>query len=125
MAVRYATDEQTIAVGRSFRQLAPLVATAEGLRFLDDSAHASITGPLRSDVPSLARLKLISRWVNGNPFMLSFNSDGLALALAEVVEIVYQYLNIAFLLDATGVHVGVEGSGRAPARAAAGGGGGR
>ena len=80
MAVRYATDERTIAIARSFRQLAPLIATAESLRFLDDSAHASITGPLRADVPSLARLKLISRWVNGNPFMLSFNSNGLALA---------------------------------------------
>ncbi len=108
MAVRYATDERTIAIARSFRQLAPLVATAQSLRFLDDSAHASITGPLRSDVPSLARLKLISRWVNGNPFMLSFNSSGLALALADLVEIVYEYLNIAFLLDATGVHVGLK-----------------
>ena len=40
MAVRYATDERTIAIARSFRQLAPLIATAESLRFLDDSAHA-------------------------------------------------------------------------------------
>ena len=108
MAVRYATDARTIAIARSFRQLAPLIATAESLRFLDDSAHPSLTGPLRRDVPSLARLKLISRWVNGNPFMLSFNSNGLALALADLVEIVYEYLNIAFLLDATGVHVGLK-----------------
>ena len=108
MAVRYATDERTIAIARSFRQLAPLIATAESLRFLDDSAHRSITGALSADVPSLARLKLISRWVNGNPFMLSFNSNGLALAVADLVEIVYEYLNIAFLLDATGVHVALQ-----------------
>jgi hypothetical protein len=108
LAVRYATDERTIAIARGLRQLAPLIATAQSLRFLDDSPHASITGPLRSDVPSLARLKLISRWVNGNPFMLSFNTGGLALALADLVEIVYEYLNIAFLLDATGVHVGLK-----------------
>ena len=111
LAVRWATDERTIAIGRSFRQLAPIVATAESLRDIvepDDPAHASITGPLRRDVPSLARLKSISRWVSGNPFMLSFNSNGLMLAGAEVVEIVYQYLNIAFLLDATGVHVALR-----------------
>ena len=108
MAVRYATDERTIAIARSFRQLAPIVATAEALSFIDATAHASITGSLRTDVPSLARLKSISRWVNGNPFMLSFNSGGLALAAAELVEIVYEYLNIAFLLDATGVHVALR-----------------
>ena len=108
LAVRYATDDRTVAIARSFRQLAPLIATAESLQFLDDGTHATITGPLRSDVPSLARLKQISRWVNGNPFMLSFNSSGLALALNDVVEIVYQYLNIAFLADATGVHVGLQ-----------------
>lgn len=108
MAVRYGTDERTAAIARSFRQLAPLVATAESLRFIDAPAHTSITGPLRTDVSSLARLKSISRWVNGNPFMLSFNSSGLALAAAELVEIVYQYLNIAFLLDATGVHVALR-----------------
>ena len=115
LAVRYATDERTAAIARSFRQLAPLVATAESLRDIffdpvepDAPGHASITGPLRTDVASLARLKSISRWVNGNPFMLSFNSNGLALAAAEVVEIVYQYLNTAFLLDATGVHIAMR-----------------
>ena len=108
LAVRYATDERTIAIARSFRQLAPLVATAESLRFIDDPAHASITSALRGDVTSLARLKSISRWVNGNPFMLSFNSGWLALAAADLVEIVYQYLNIAFLLDATGVHIAMS-----------------
>jgi hypothetical protein len=105
LAVRWGTDERTVAIARSFRQLAPLVATAESLRFLDAPEHTSITGALRADVPSLGRLKAISRWVNGNPFMLSFNSSSLALAAAELVEIVYQYLNIAFLLDATGVHI--------------------
>ena len=29
MAVRYATDERTLAIARSFRQLAPLIATAQ------------------------------------------------------------------------------------------------
>ena len=108
MAVRFTTDGRTVAIAQSFRQLAPLIATAEALRFLDDSSSASLTAPLRADVPPLARLKMISRWVNGNPFMLSFKSTQLALAIADFVEIVYQYLNIAFLLDATGVHFGLR-----------------
>ena len=41
MAVRYATDERTLAIARSFRQLAPLIATAQSLRFLDGAAIAS------------------------------------------------------------------------------------
>jgi hypothetical protein len=108
LAVRYATDERTVAIARAFRQLAPLIATAESLRFLDGPAHPSMTAALQRDVPSLARLKQISRWVNGNPFMLSFNSGGVALALNDLVEIIYQYLNIAFLADATGVHVALR-----------------
>jgi hypothetical protein len=108
VALRSATDERTGTITRSFRQLAPLIATAESLRFLDDAASARITGPLQADVPSLARLKLVSRWTNGNPFMLAFNSSWLALALSDVVEIVYQYLNLAFVLDATGVYVGLK-----------------
>ena len=34
VAVRYATDFQIGAIARSFRQCAPLIATAESLRFL-------------------------------------------------------------------------------------------
>ena len=104
LAVRYATDGRTTAITRSVRQLAPLVATAESLRFLGDAGCPALIGPLRSDVPSLARLKLISRWTNGNPFMLSFESSQLAVMLSDVIEVIYEYFNTAFLLDATGVH---------------------
>jgi hypothetical protein len=104
LAVRYATGGRTAAITRSVRQLAPLIATAESLRFVDDVRFSAITGPLRCDVPSLARLKLISRWTNGNPFMLSFESSQLALLLSDVLEVIYEYCNTAFLLDATGVH---------------------
>ena len=42
--------------------------------------------------------------------MLSVNADPLVLPLSDLVAAVYQYLNLAFLLDATGVYVVVRGS---------------
>lgn len=108
LSVRFAVDERTTAITRSVRQLAPLIATAQSLRFVDDETSRPITGALSTDVAPLTRLKQISRWTNGNPFMLSFDSSWLALALSDLVEIAYEYLNSAFLLDATGVHFALK-----------------
>ena len=108
LAVRYAIDERTTAFTRSVRQLAPLIASAESLRFVDDEAHRVLTGAMTAEAGSLRRLKLISRWTNGNPLMLAFDSNWLALAASDVIEIVYEYLNSAFLLDATGVHFAMK-----------------
>ena len=81
MAVRYATDERTIAIARQLQAAGAARSRRRNRCGSSTIPHMRpITGPLRGDVPSLARLKLISRWVNGNPFMLSFNSNGLALA---------------------------------------------
>ena len=104
VAVRYATDFQIGTIARSFRQCAPLIATGESLRFLAGDDIDPIVSPLRTDIPALARLKLISRWVNGDPFMLSVNPDPLAVAFSDFVAAVYEYLNLFFLLDATGVY---------------------
>ena len=108
VAVHYATDFQIGIIARSFRQCAPLIATAESLGFLGGDDIDPIVSPLRTDVPALARLKLISRWVNGDPFMLPVNADPLVLALTDLVAAVYEYLNLAFLLDATGVYLVVK-----------------
>jgi hypothetical protein len=108
VAVRYGTDFQIGEIARTFRQCAPLIATAESLRFLAGADIDPIVSPLRTDVPALARLKLISRWVNGEPFMLPINTDPLAVAFSDVVAAVYEYLNLAFLLDATGVYFAVR-----------------
>lgn len=108
VAVRYATDFQIGAIARCFRQCAPLIATAESLGFLAGDDIDPIVSPLRTDVPSLARLKLISRWVNGDPFMLSVNADPLVLSMSDFVAAVYEYLNLAFLLDGTGVYLVVK-----------------
>ena len=109
VVVRYATDERVGALARSFRQCAPLIATAESLRFVAGPDIDPIVGPLRTDVPSLARLKLISRWVNGDPFMLSVGASPPPVALlSDFVRAAYEYLNLALLLDATGVYFGVR-----------------
>ena len=102
--VRYVTDFRIWEVARPFRQCAPLIATAEALQFLAGDDIDPIVGPLRADVPLLARLKVISRWVSGDPFMLTVNTDPLILQLSDLVAAVYEYLNLAFLLDATGVY---------------------
>ena len=70
--------------------------------------HRAVAGPLRAAVPRLRRLKTISRWVSGNPFMLPFNPNGLASALSDVVRTAYEYLNLLFLLDANGVYFGAK-----------------
>ena len=108
VAVHYATDFQIGTIARSFRQCAPLIATAESLGFLGGDDIDPIVSPLRTDVPALARLKVISRWANGDPFMLSVNADPLVLSLSEFVAAVYEDPNLAFLLDATGVYLVVK-----------------
>jgi MutS-like protein len=107
VAVRYATDFRIGTIARSFRQCAPLIATVESLQFLAGDDIDPIVSPLRTDVPALARLKLISRWVNGEPFMLPNSPDPLAVGFSDVVAAVYEYLNLAFLLDATGVYFAI------------------
>jgi hypothetical protein len=107
-AVRYATDARIGEIARGFRQCAPLIATAESLRFLAGEDIDPIVGPLRTDVPALARLKLMSRWVSGDPLMLPINVDPLILPLSDLVTVVYEYLNLALLLDATGVYFAIR-----------------
>jgi MutS domain V len=104
VGVRYVTDAHIGAVARGFRQCAPLIATAESLRFLAGEDIDPIVRPLRADVPALGRLKLISRWANGDPFMLSAGAGPLATLVSDFVAAVYEYLNLAFLLDAAGVY---------------------
>src|SRR5258706_1716043 len=107
-AIRYGTDRQVGPIARSFRQLAPLIATGESLGFLAGQDIEPIVASLHTEVSALARLKLISRWVNGDPFMRSVSANGLEMVLTDFVRVVYEYLNLAFLLDATGVYLGAR-----------------
>lgn len=113
VAIRYATDPHVRTIAVTFRQCAPLIATAGELQFFGGTEIAPIVGSLRSELPVLRRLKLISRWINGNPFMLSTGAGPLAVALSDVVGAVYEYLNLALLLDGTGVYFGLRDLSRA------------
>ena len=108
VAIRFTTDGQIFTIAGSFRQCAPLIATGESLRFLTGDDIDPIVSPFRVDAPALARLKLISRWVSGDPFMLSVNGDPLAVAFSDFLASLYGYLNPLFLLDATGVYFAVR-----------------
>jgi len=108
VAVRYATDHSVLHAAGAFRQLAPVIATAQALGFLDGAGTAPIVDPLRTEAPRLARLKTISRWVSGDPFMLSVSPSRLAVIASEFASLTYEYLNYIFLLDANGVYFGAK-----------------
>jgi DNA mismatch repair ATPase MutS len=65
-----------------------------------------IVGSLRSEVPGLARLKTIARWVSSDPFMLPPEAGWLAIAATDAIGVVYEYFNLFFLLDANAVYFG-------------------
>jgi hypothetical protein len=108
IAVRTATDRRTLTVATAFRQFAPIIATGQALAFLDRDDAAPITAPFTTDASHLGGLKTIARWVSGDPLMMSVNPNGLAVIATDVISVVYEYLNIVFLLDANGVYFGAS-----------------
>lgn len=108
VAVRYTTDARIGAVAAAFRQLAPVIATGESLRFLAGGDVEAVVGPIRASVPRLRRLKTIARWVSGDPFMLSVSPNWLATLVGDLVNAAYEYFNLLFLLDANGVYFGAR-----------------
>ena len=62
--------------------------------------------PLRRDT-RLLRLKTISRWVSGDPLMLSVQPNMAAVALADLIVLIYDYLNLALPVNAAGVYLGI------------------
>jgi len=69
----------------------PLIGTAAALHFIVSDDAQAITQPLRNDVPRPARLKWISSWANGNPFMLSFDSAASADHVERLDQWIYEY----------------------------------
>ena len=106
VGVRYATDRHIGAVASAFRQVAPIVKTAQSLRFLDGADAHPLIGAIRADTPALGRLKSIARWISGDPLMLPTGSGMGTVLLSDAVTVFYEYLNLVFLLDANGVYVG-------------------
>jgi hypothetical protein len=108
MPARFLTDRRIGAIASSIRQCAPLIGTAAALKFIAADDVQAITQPLRDDVSKLARLKWISSWANGNPFMLSFDSTPVLIMVNDFISVVYEYLNLLLLLDATGAYFGLR-----------------
>jgi hypothetical protein len=107
--VRSATDHRISAAAAAFRQLAPLIATAQGLAFLSGEDIDLIIGPIRLEAPGLIRLKTIARWVSGDPFMLSANATTwLSLAASDLTNVLYEHLNLGLLLDANAIFFGAR-----------------
>ena len=106
LLIRFATDHHIDAVAAAFRQLAPVIATGEALKGVGADDSDPLVGCLPSDVAHLVRLKTVSRWVSGDPFMLPVSAGSLAVLVNDIVNTVYEYLNLSLLLDATGVYIG-------------------
>jgi hypothetical protein len=104
--LRFSGDRRAFAMAPAFRKLAPVIATAQALSFLRGVDIESITGPLRSETPPLRRLKTIARWVSGDPLMLSVMPNPVAIILSDFFNVIYDYVNLALLLDANGVYFG-------------------
>lgn len=108
LIIRFSTDRRVLHMAAAFRQFAPVIATGQALAFLDGDAIEPLVSPLRADASRLTRLKTIARWVSGDPFMLSVRTGGFAMLATDVANVVYDYLNVVFLLDANGVYFGAQ-----------------
>ena len=109
VVVRFLTDRRIQPLAVAFRQIAPVVATAESLRFLDSSEVRPLIGAIDTDTPRLRRLKTIARWISGDPLMLSMRAGSIAVLINDVISTTYEYLNLALVLDGNGVYFGARG----------------
>ena len=105
--VRAVTHHDIGRITQTFRQLAPVIAAAQALRFLGD-VPATMVQPLVEDVGRLRRLKALSRWSNENPLMLSLSANPVAMMANDFISVVYEYVNTLLLLDASGVYFGAR-----------------
>jgi hypothetical protein len=108
LGIRVVTAQKVDALGSAFWQIAPIVATGEGLAHLRGDDIAPIVGSLPADAAKLRRLKTIARWLSGDPFMLSYGSGGLGMIATGLAQFVYEYLNLVLLLDLNGMHFGAR-----------------
>lgn len=106
VGIHLATFRRVELLSRAFRQIAPLVATGEQLRALHGGDIDVLVSPLRRDPRGLRRLKTLSRWISGDPLMLSVQPGPLAAMLSDLVISIYDYLNLLLPLNATGLYLG-------------------
>ena len=108
LAAYFVTMKQVNAAAAAFRQIAPLVATGQALRFLQGDDIDPIVGPLRRETPGLRRLKTVSRWVSGDPLMLSVHASPLAGMVADLFNVIYDYVNLVLPVNASGMYLGAS-----------------
>lgn len=108
VVIRFLTDRHVGALARAFRQLAPIIASAEDLRRSVPAGASPLLQSFASDVEALRTLKQIARWVNGDPLMISVGADMILVAIQDVLTSVYEYLNLGLQLDGTGVFLGAR-----------------
>jgi hypothetical protein len=104
--VHLATFRRIENVSTAFRQIAPLVATGQALRFIQGDDVDLLVAPLRRDA-RLLRLKTISRWVSGDPLMLSVQPNIAAVAMTDLINVIYDYLNLVLPVNAAGAYFGI------------------
>ena len=80
-----------------FRQLGPLIASAEHFRSLGAGDAEPITGSLAADVAKLGRLRRIAAWVSRD-----------SSASLDLSAILVEYLNILLLFDANALYFGAR-----------------
>ena len=107
VVLRISADRHIGAVAAVFRQLAPLIAAGQSLQFLEGEDIDAVVRCVRAEVPRLRRLKLISRWVSGNPLMLPIVPSPLTVMISDGVLVLSEYLNFLFPLDANAVYFGL------------------
>ena len=107
VVLHLAAFKRIVAVSTAFRQIAPLVATGQALRFLHGDDIDPLVAPIRRDTRGLRRLKTISRWVSGDPLMLSAQPGMAAVMLSDLLSVVYDYLSVILPVNAAGVYFGI------------------
>lgn len=95
--VRAATSRQTIGLLGAYRQVGPVLSTATRLVEIGD-VHALADGDVvAADLRHLAGLQRIASWVSRDP-----------IAVGELVATLFEYLNLALLLDANALLFGAR-----------------
>lgn len=102
--VQVLTAQDALNLRQSIRQMAPIIATGEGLTFVGDAAPSALTASLRADVATLRRLKTISRWASEDPFMLSGRGSVGLEAVSQLFSAVYGYVSMFLLLDGNAIY---------------------
>lgn len=92
-------SNRIISTAPLFRQIAPLVVTAQRLMFLEGNDLESVSGVIRTEAPRFRVLKGLSQIVSGNLLMVTVDSPIFLVVFNDLLLVVYQYLTLTLLLD--------------------------